>query len=83
MPPIPRKEEPTHEKEPRTESIPPTAEVDASNSQPTPHDPPTSEKNKVSATEGSEADDEETEDELDPSTFCLARRRSGSSKITF
>ena len=40
MPPVLQEEEPVHEKEPRTESIPPTAEVDASSSQPTPHDPP-------------------------------------------
>ena len=79
---VPQEEEHTHQKEPRTESIPSTAEVNASNSQPTPDDPPTSDKDKAPATNDSEADDEETEDELDPSQFHLARRRSGSSKIT-
>ena len=70
------------EKELQTESTPLTGEVHASSSQPTPHDPSTSDKGKAPATEDSEADDEETEDDLDPSQFHLARRRLGSSKIT-
>ncbi|XP_027077056.2 uncharacterized protein [Coffea arabica] len=71
MPPVLQEEEPIHEKEPRTESIHPTVEVDASNSQPTSPDPPSSEKDKAPTTERSEADDEETENELDPSQFHL------------
>ena len=53
MPPIPQEEEHTHQKEPRTEPTPPTAEVNASSSQPTPHDPPISDKGKTPATEDS------------------------------
>ena len=69
------------EKEPQTESTPPIAEIHASNFQPTPHDPSISDKYKAPTTEDSEADDEETEDELDPFQFRLARRRLGSFKI--
>ena len=83
MLPVPQEKELAYEKEPQTESIPPTVEVDASSSQPTPHDPPISEKDKTPATEESEADDEETEDELDPSLFCFARRRPGLSTSHF
>ena len=70
------------EKEPQTESILLTAEVHTSSFQPTPYDPSTSDKGKSPAIESSDADDEETEDELDPAQFCLARRKPGSSKIT-
>ena len=82
MLPVPQEKELAYEKEPQTESIPPTVEVHASSSQPTPHDPSTSDKGKAPATEASDEDDEETEDEVDPTQFRLARRRPGTSKIT-
>ena len=77
--PVPQEEE--HPQEPQTESTPLTAEVNTSSSQPTSLEPSTSDKGKAPTTEVSESDDEETEDELDPTQFRLARRRAGSSKI--
>ena len=71
VPPVPQEDEHIHQKEPHTEStaVPqgkepqtestsPAAKVHASSSQPTPHDPSTSNKGKAPATEDSEADDE-------------------------
>ena len=85
MPSVPQEDENVHQKEPRTESasIPQdkgpqtesTPEAHASSSQ-------LQDKGKTLVTEASDDDDEETEDEVDPAQFRLARRRPGSSKIT-
>ena len=87
MPPVPQEDKNMHQKEFRTESIGSTVpqdkglhtestpEIHALSSQP-------QDKGKAPATETSDDDGEETKDEVDPAQFRLARRRSGSSKIT-
>ena len=78
MLPIPQENEPI---EPRTKPTEHTLhtesnpEVHASSSQP-------KDKGKAPATEDSNDDEETEEEEVDHAQFRLARRRSGSSKIT-
>ena len=77
VPPIPQENENAHQKKPRTEpTTETTPEYRASSSQP-------QNKGKAPATEDNDDDDKDTEEEEDPAQFRLARRRSGSSKITF
>nr|XP_027077049.1 uncharacterized protein LOC113700811 [Coffea arabica] len=79
VPPIPENNENAHQKEPRPEPTGPTTGTEAtpaSSSQP-------KDKGKAPTTEKAyEEDDEETEEEVAPEQFRLARRRLGSSKIT-
>ena len=85
VPPILQENENAHQKKLRTEpTTETTPEYRASNSQP-------QNKGKAPATEeeteenddDDDDDDEDTEEEENPAQFRLARRRSGSSKITF
>mgnify|MGYP004719311009 CR=1 FL=1 len=85
MPPVPQEDENVHQKEFQTKSTPvpqdkepqpkSTPEIHTSSSQP-------QDKDKTPATEASDEDDEETKEKVDPAQFRLARRRTGSSKIT-
>ena len=83
MPHVSQEDENMHQKEFRTEPIDPqdkgpqtefTHEVHASGSQP-------QDKGKAPATEAND-DYEETEEEIYPAQFRLARKRPGSTKIT-